>query len=362
MKLKKNEQTQIKKIQKLLKPYPIPVLKIYPQSFCSRDDLTYGLIRVSQGKRLVVQGETEKVRKDPFKGKNRHHGKTTLKVCDLSPENTACLMDLFPYTRPVSLRKYPITAGTGDRLGCATPGHLWAVRRFPVRPVLAQQSVRENKQTGRSFSGVVSDAAWAVFQENYQEGYGADGDHLKTFAEIEEALSVGVSMVTLDLSEKLNFSAFTDSAEAIDRHFKNEIHEEEAKVFFHLFLNKEFRFKGPSGEFSIRFDEESVKRNALLFYKAIDFTEEVYQFLQSRPGGQRTVDFEISIDETPFPTTPANHLFFIHRTRSEGHPHRCAGPPIYRRVSEGYRLQGRPRRVPQAVLPACHDRKGSRNL
>jgi len=310
LKLKKNEQTQIKKIQKLLKPYPIPVLKIYPHSFCSRDGLTYGLIRLSQGKRLVVQGEMGKVRKDPFKGKNRHHGKTTLKVCDLSTENTACLMDLFPYTRPVSLRNYPVTAGTGDRLGCATPGHLWAVRRFPVRPVLAQQSVRENKQTGRSFSGVVSDAAWAVFQENYQEGYGADGDHLKTFAEIEEALSVGVSMVTLDLSEKLNFSAFTDSVEAIDRHFKNEIHEEEARVFFHLFLNKEFRFKGPSGEFSIQFDEEGVKRNALLFYKAIDFTDEVYKFLQSRPGGRRTVDFEISVDETPFPTTPANHLFF----------------------------------------------------
>jgi len=28
---------------------------------------------------------------------------------------------------------------------------------------------------------VIQDAAWGVFLENYQKGYGADGDHLKTF-------------------------------------------------------------------------------------------------------------------------------------------------------------------------------------
>ncbi len=311
MKSKKSELAQVKKIQKLLKPYPLPLSAIYPRSFCARDGLTYGLVRAPGGQRLIVLGEKGKVRKDPFKGKNHYHDGTTLKVCDLTPENTASLMDLFPYTKPVSLREYPVTVGTGDRLGCATPGHLRAIRKFPVRPVLAQQSVRENKQTGRSFSGVVRDAAWAVFQENYAKGYGADGDHLKTLGEIEEALDAGVSMVTLDLSEKLNFSAFTDSREEADRRFREEIAEEEAKVFFHLFLNKDFRFEGPLGEFSIRFDEEGVKRNALLFHKAIDFTEEAYQYIHSRTGGQGTVDFEISIDETPFPTSPENHLFFV---------------------------------------------------
>jgi tagaturonate epimerase len=311
MKLKKTELTRIKKIQKLLNPYPVAVLKIYPQSFCIRDELTYGLIRTTQGKRLVVRGERGKVRKDPFKGKNHHHEGTTLKLCDLSPENTACLTNLFPYTRPVSLRAYPVTVGTGDRLGCATPGHLRAVRRYPVRPILAQQSVRENKQTGRGFIGVVSDAAWAVFQENYQGGYGADGDHLKTLDEIEEALNAGVSMVTLDLTEQLNPSAFSDSKEVIDRKFEKEIHEEESKVFFHLFLNKEFHFKGLRRKFSIQFNEEDVKRNALLFHKAIDFTEEAYQFFHSRLGGKRVIDFEISVDETPFATSPENHLFFV---------------------------------------------------
>jgi len=78
-----------------------------------------------------------------------------------------------------------MTIGTGDRLGVATPGHIRAIKKFQVHPVLAQQSVRENAQTGRSFTQVIQDAAWAVFQENYQEGYGADADHLKSLQEVK---------------------------------------------------------------------------------------------------------------------------------------------------------------------------------
>jgi hypothetical protein len=118
-------------------------------------------------------------------------------------------------------------------------------------------------------------------------------------------------MITLDLTEKLNPSAFAASGEEVDQQFLNEIGEEESKVLFHLFLNKAFRFSGPQGDFTIQFDEGSVKRNALLFYKAIEFTEKAYQFIQSRLKDRKSVDFEISIDETPFTTSPQNHLFFV---------------------------------------------------
>jgi hypothetical protein len=220
-------------------------------------------------------------------------------------------MELFPYTKPVPLREHKITIGTGDRLGVANPGHIRAVQKYGVRPVLAQQSVRENTQTGRSFEEVVSDAAWAVFQENYQDGYGADGDHLKSLPEIKNALDAAVSMITLDLSEKLNPEASNCPKDQLDRQFKEEIDKGDAEVLLHLFLDKEFRFKGQHGEFSIRFDKDGAKRNILLFHKAIDFTEEAYHFIFSRFGNKHVIDFEISVDETPFPTTPENHLFFI---------------------------------------------------
>ena len=294
----------------ILKPFFINLQKIYPRSFCSLNGLTYGLIRTSGDKKLLVMGKKSPVLADPFKG-SFYHQKFTIKVCDLSPENTGCLMTLFPHTKPVSLRKHPITIGTGDRLGVATPGHIRALKKFGARPVLAQQSVRENRQTGRSFKEVIQDAAWAVFQENYQGGYGADGDHLKSLQEVKDALDAGVSMVTLDLSEKLNPDAIRAPKEVIDRKYKEEIDEGDSRVLLHLFPSKEFLFKIPHGGISIQFDEESVKRNALLFHKAIDFTEEVYEFIRKRSGNQALIDFEISIDETPFPTPPKSHLFLI---------------------------------------------------
>lgn len=318
-----------REILKSFKPFPIDLRKIYPRSFHLRNGLTYGLIRTSEGKTLAVIGEKSPVLEDPFQGKC-YHQTSTLKVCGLSAENTNLLMDLFPFTKPISLRKYPMTIGTGDRLGMATPGHIRAVQKFKVRPVLAQQSVRENTQTGRSFDEVVRDAAWAVFQEDYQGGYGADGDHLKSLQEVKTALDAGVSMVTLDLSERLNPEAFHYPKELMEHKFKKEIDEGDAEVLLHLFLDKEFFFKGSDGDFAIRFNEEIAKRNILLFHHAIDFTEEVYEFIRSQTGNRSLIDFEVSIDETPFPTSPENHLFFAialtHRgVRIDSLAPRCIG-------------------------------------
>jgi uncharacterized protein YcfJ len=50
---------------------------------------------------------------------------------------------------PLSL---PPSFGFGGRLEIATPGHIAAVRGTGFAPVFAQQSVRENAQTGRRFS------------------------------------------------------------------------------------------------------------------------------------------------------------------------------------------------------------------
>jgi tagaturonate epimerase len=303
------QQETDKAFMKLFQPFPVRIDRLYGRSFSSTDGLTHGLVRLPEGRKLVVVGDKGKVLADPFFGKC-YHQQSTLKVCDLSPENTACLMSRFPYTKPTSLREHAVTIGTGDRLGVASPGHIRAVRKYPVRPVLAQQSVRENTQTGRNFYSVIQDAAWAVFQEGYREGYGADGDHLKSLAEVINALEAGVSMITLDLSETLNPEASRAPREWVDRKFREDVDQGDSEVLFHLFLDKEFRFQGSRGAFSIQFNAETVKRNTLLFGKALDFTEEVFQTIRSRTGHRPTVDFEVSIDETPFPTSPENHLFF----------------------------------------------------
>ena len=187
-----------------LKAFPVDLLKIYPRSFCHKNGVGYGLVRTPHGKKLAIMGERSLVLKEPFQG-NCHPPLLSLKLCDLSAGNTESLMELFPYTKPVSLQKYPTTVGTEDRLGVATPGHLRAIGRFYVHPVLAQQSVMENSQTGMALTKVIRDAAWAIFQENYQEGYGVDGDHLQSLQEVECAVNAGVSMVTTRSIQKSRF-------------------------------------------------------------------------------------------------------------------------------------------------------------
>ena len=296
-------------IHRSLTSFPIDLLKIYPRSFCSKKGLQYGLIRTPEGKKLFAMGTRENVLKDPFRG-NCHHQSSSLKLCDFSPENTECLMDLFPYTKSVSLRGYPMTVGIEDCLGCATPGHIRGLKKFLAHPILTQQSVKENTGTGRTFTQMIQDAAWVVFQENYQKGYGAGGDHLKSLQEVKEALDAGVSMVTLDLTGKISPEAFQDPKELIDRRFKEEIDEGDAKVTFHLFLDKEFVLKGREGQVVLCFDEEGVKRNTLFFYKALDFIEEVDQVIRSKTGNRPLVDFGISVEGAPFTTSPKNHFFF----------------------------------------------------
>jgi hypothetical protein len=284
-------------------------------------------------------GERSHVLKDAFQG-HCYHQTSSLKICDLSGENTECLMTLFPYTKPLSLREYPMTIGTGDRLGLASPGHIQAIKKFQVHPVLVQQSVKETVENGRTFTQVVQDVAWAVFQENYQEGYGVGGDHLKSLQEVKEALDADVSMVTLDLSDKLNLAAFQEQKEQIHRKFKEEIDEDDAEVIFHLFLDKEFVFKGPEGQFSICFDEEGVERNTLFFYKALDFIEEVYQRIRSKTGNRPLVDFEISMDETPFPTSPENHFFFALELSHRGVHIQSLAPRFVREFQKGMDYRG----------------------
>ena len=93
----------------------------------------------------------------------------------------------------------PTSAGTGDRLGVATPGQAAAFGANPgIFPVLAQQSARELMRTGRSFGDVVDAATLGVLASGWRTGYGADADHLKSIADIDAGIEAGCTMFTAD--------------------------------------------------------------------------------------------------------------------------------------------------------------------
>jgi hypothetical protein len=101
----------------------------------------------------------------------------------------------------------------GDRIGIATPGHVRAVSGFRGRisPIFAQQSIREMKRTGRTPQQVMDDVTWGVFEAGWQDGMGADADHLKTTDDIDACLEAGYTFFTIDPGEHVDNQADTDS-------------------------------------------------------------------------------------------------------------------------------------------------------
>src|SRR5205085_10750332 len=122
--------------------------------------------------------------------------------------NIAALRDVFEWLKPVPLG-LKTSAGTGDRLGIATPGHIRAIRATngKIAPIFAQQSIREMTRTGRSAQQVMDDAVWGVFSESWQSGFGADADHLKNTADVDVCAAAGFTFYTVDPGEYVNNNA-----------------------------------------------------------------------------------------------------------------------------------------------------------
>ena len=224
-----------------------------------------------------------------FKGIALENGKFR---APLNHKNAVVLRSLFPFTAPVRGLERPRSFGLGDRLGIAAPGHIKLLKNLDVFPVFAQQSIRELNLTSRNYEDVLDAATFAVFREGYKKGFGADGDHLKTVQDLEYALSLGFSMITLDCSDHIKNNVTLDNAPSLPAQYKDK------------YLNKQFDI----GEgITLVFSEGELKQCAAIYGEAIRFAADMYQrfFLQ----GNYRADFEISIDETVSVTTPVQHFF-----------------------------------------------------
>jgi hypothetical protein len=215
----------------------------------------------------------------------------------LSHTTAGFLRSEFPGTAPSGVLKKPKTFGAGDRLGIAAPGHLRCFENpgADAAPVLAQQSVRELNLTGRTYADVLDAATFACFREGFHKlsrPWGFDGDHLKTLAEIDCAVSSGCTMLTLDCSEKIGRGTEPDAGQR------------------EYYLGKSFEIEG----LSLKFNAAELSACGAIYNAALDFICRVYEKYIVNTG----IDFEISIDETSTPTTPLQHFFVASELKRRG--------------------------------------------
>ncbi|TVY07616.1 tagaturonate epimerase family protein [Paenibacillus cremeus] len=282
-------------------------VKVYAQSLEESGSTKLLMIKdnASHTKYIVAVGEGELY--DALEGEVQDGGK----LCPLTHANRLVLNKYFPYTAPRAFGTQIATIGLGDRLGIASPGHIRTVKGRDVRPILAQQSIRELNLTGRDYKQVVDAACYAAFQEGYKDGFGADGDHLKVEADIEMSIGLGFTMLTLDCSEKIDNSIEGSSAAEQEAKY-NQLPESVRSHYEARYLNQAF----PAAGTTISFDRETLIKNVLIYGAAIDFMEHVYNTYIVTAG--REIDFEISIDETATPTAPESHFFVAKELYSRG--------------------------------------------
>ncbi len=284
-------------------------MRLYPRSLYRQGEALYCIAMLDKKKQLY-RISTAPVH-DGLEGTEAKIEGLQVLEAPLSRKNASVLHEIFPFTAPRSLREKRTTIGCGDRLGLATAAHLRAVRKFKAFPVLAQQSIRELNFTGRDFEEVVTDASFLVFQEGYEDGWGADGDHLKTIDDIDVALQAKMPMITLDLTEVLHPEAADYSVEQLNREF-DRLPTETRDYIEKYYSKRIFNI----GEGTISLSEEEAKKCALMYWDALEFAAKVDRHLRDHRGDQ--YDFEISIDETSSPTLPSHHLFIIMELQRRG--------------------------------------------
>ena len=271
---------------------------IYPNSINSTNEASCFLTIDTVEKLLIVTGGSKFTE---FEGKEETIDGLKVKVCPLSVKNSKVIQSIFSFTNPSSAKNHNISIGLGDRLGLASPGHIKLIRDKDIFPILAQQSIRELNLTLRTYEDVLSDAVWAVFQEGYKGGFGADGDHLKTPKEVKMALDCGFTMITLDCSEHIDNSIEELSGKNLSSKY-NGMSGLDKKYWEDKYKEKSFDIEGSS----ISIDEEQFMKTVLTYSEAISFAENIYKSLLK--DYEREIDFEISIDETLSATTLQAHF------------------------------------------------------
>ena len=265
--------------------------RIYESSVSTENGCTAFLADVGERDVLVARDGFG------FSGKKLEADGEAWVVCELTHDNAALLRKYFAFTAPVPVLRQKRTVGVGDRLGIAAPGHIRVFEKYDAYPVLAQQSIRELTLTNRSFEEVLDCASWGVFRAGFRRGFGADGDHLKTAEEVAYAIGCGYTMITLDCSEHIRNDVGALSDEAVLAQYKPD------SMLEARYLNQRFHVNGTE----IFFDKMDFYRMSLIYNEAIDFAVSIYQ--QFFTGKEHALDFEISIDETATPTTPAQHFY-----------------------------------------------------
>src|SRR5699024_5712104 len=231
----------------------------------------------------------------------------------LSARNAAALRERFPHLQPALIGSKGTSAGTGDRLGLATPGHVDAFRAHggTVTPVLAQQSIREMDRLGRDAQEVMDGATFGAVTAGWEEPFGADCDHIKTTAGIDRGLEAGFTMFTLDPGDHVvDVRSGIDQAQ-VDQLPWREL-EDDPDSLRQRYVGTVIDLDGSS----VQITEEAILAAAVKYGRCVLHARDLYQHVQAKATHETEV--EIAVDETAYETSYVEHYYLATELRRLG--------------------------------------------
>lgn len=253
-----------------------------------------------------------------FAGEWNQTGDLVVHTALCIPDNATALRAALTNLAPVPLGLKP-SFGFGDRIGLGTPGHVEAMRLDGegLAPIFAQQSIREMERTQRTAVQVMADATWGAFRAGWRGPLGADADHLKSPAEVDETAAAGFTFFTLDPSDHVDQQADNYTDARVAEKFQGMLVDRVSAVadLTGLYAGKSYDL----GVGKVVFSEADLKRAAVKYGRAL---AHIYAMAEhtAKIFGPKGYELEISVDETDQPTTVLEHLFIALELKRHGVP------------------------------------------
>jgi tagaturonate epimerase len=311
--------------------------RAYPESQVSYAGVTYWLERSSDGgKRLIAVADDQSRLRD-FKGAIEQVDDRVRLVAESTPDNALALRAALPWLTPTRFG-LQTSAGFGDRLGLATPGHVRALKEVDaaINPVFAQQSIREMGRCHRTPRNVLDDATWGAFQAGWTKPVGGDADHLEQPEDIDDTTAAGFVFYTLDPKAEVDPEAehadpemIKQKIEALDWASLNS----DLGTFRKSYVGRHIDLE----QQAIELDEESVLRAMAKYGPGIVHAMAMYRRLMEK-GIDCEVEF--AVDETDYPTKPAEHVVVVSELRRLGMDFVSFAPRFVGRFEKGVEYIG----------------------
>ena len=309
----------------------------YAESQVTHGGVTYGLERSAHGdKRLVAVTEDESALQGFDGTAERVDGRLRL-VAPTTAENALTLRSALPWLKPSRFGLHT-SAGFGDRLGLATPGHVRALQAVgaAINPVFAQQSIREMGRCRRTPRNVLDDATWGAFQAGWTNPVGADADHLEQLEDIDDTVSAGFVFYTLDPKAEVDPEA--EDADAATIRQKVEALdwaglESDLPTFLKRYAGRRIDLEHEA----LELDEESVLRAMAKYGPSLAHAMAMYRRLM---GKGIDCEVEFAVDETDYPTKPAEHVVVVSELQRLGMDFVSFAPRFVGRFEKGVEYIG----------------------